>query len=151
MYTPTLKRHPASASRCSRRPDAQSLAPCGTEAAYRRRSSLHCFLAGGTGDHDNARAIAASWHEAEADQRAARDRADRIARVLVRSPKSWTAVQAVAAALLGRGRIDGDEVDALCSAAYGAPFAYDRWAEAWPPSPAQIRGGFLPAERQRAA
>ena len=122
------------------------------EARFLRRSAFACFLSGGGGDVDQAREIAADWFDTQADQQAAHARAETIARAFVRSPKGWAAIKAVAGALLGRGRIDGDEVDALCSAAYGAPFAYDRWAEIWPPTAEQIRSGHLPfRERKEAA
>ena len=39
---------------------------------------------------------------------------------LIPCPRACTAVQDMAGALLGR--IDGDEVDALCSTAFGEPF-----------------------------
>ena len=121
------------------------------EARYTRRPALACFLAGGDGDLDAARRIAAEWFETEDDAKAARHRADDIARALMRSPKGWAATRAVAAALLDRGRITGRDVEALCDAAYGGSLEYDRWDTAWPPTPAQIRSGFLPVREARRA
>ncbi len=121
------------------------------EARYRRRSSLICVLGGGSQDLAQAREVAAAWFDTEEACSAAHSRTERIARALARSPKAWAAVQAIAAALFDCGRIDGDEVDALSSAAYGGSLDYDRWAEAWPPTPAQIRAGFLPVREARQA
>ena len=92
------------------------------EARYRRRSSFECVLGGGRQDFAQAKEVAEAWFKTEEARTAAHSRAEQIARTLVRSPKGWTAVQAVAGALLDRGRLDGDEVDTLCAAAYDTPF-----------------------------
>ena len=114
------------------------------ETRYTKRSALDRFLAGGMGDVNAVREIAAGWFATEDEQKVTRA-------YLGRSPLGWAPLLAFPPPLLGGGRLDGDEVDTLCSATYGAPFAYDRWAECWPPSPAQIHAGFLPAREARQA
>ena len=52
-----------------------------------RRPVLERFLAGGMGDVSAVDGVAAGWFDGEDVQRAARARADGIARPLVRSPK----------------------------------------------------------------
>ena len=124
--------------------------PC-AEARYRRQSLSLCLFEGGARDlAEMARLRRDGFGDGQEGEQASA-RAVGIALSLVRSPMGWAAVQAIAAALLDRGRIDGGDVDALCSVAYGTPYAYDRWAEAWPPTPAQVRAGFLPAQEQAAA
>lgn len=119
------------------------------EAVYRQRSLLAVFLAGGSADHADAQAIAASWHESVDERHAAVTRADRIARDLMRSYKGLCAVRLVAHALHARGRVEGNEIDALCASAYGTSFAYDRWSKTWPPTAKQIETGFLPIKPER--
>ena len=67
-----------------------------------------------------------------------------MARAFVRSPKGWAAITAVADALFERGRVDGDEIDVFCSEAFSIPFRYGAWDNTWPPTPGQIRSGFIP-------
>ena len=121
------------------------------QAAFTKQSGMWSFVAGGQGDLDDAKTIAAEWFIEEADQDRVHRQGERLAKALVRSPKGSAAIHAMAEVLYQCGDLDGVEIDALCSAAYGEPYVYDRWAEAWPPTPAQIRSGFLPPARQAAA
>ncbi len=127
----------------------EQLAGSYAEACYRRRSVSLCLFEGGAGDlAELARLRIETFGDDPEGQRAVM-RADSISRTLVRSPMGAAAVRVVADTLLARGRINFLQIDALCSAAYGAPFAYDRWSGAWPPTPAQVRDGYLPpAERE---
>ena len=124
--------------------------PC-AEARYRRQSLSWCLFEGGAVDlAEMARLRREGFGDGpEGEQAVAR--AEGIALSLVRSRKGWAAIQAVAGILLDRGRINGGDVDALCSAAYGTPYAYDRWAGAWSPTLAQIRSGYLPPGGHRAS
>ena len=121
------------------------------EARHRKWSSLACFLAGGAGDLDSARRISDEWFVSEADKTAANRRAERYAAALVRSPKGAAAIRAMADALHEHGEIDGDAIEAHCRAAYGAEPQHDAWADHWPPTLEQIRHGFIPPPRRRAA
>ncbi len=120
------------------------------QTAFTRQSGTGSFFDGGMADLDNAKTIAAEWFVEKADQKRAHRQAERCARAIVRSPKGSAAIEAMAEILHTFGHLDGSEIDELCSVAYSEAFAFDRWAEAWPPTPAQIRDGFLPQPRAQA-
>ena len=117
------------------------------QAAFAKRSGTGSFFAGSLADLDDAKTIAAEWFIEEADQDRVHRQGERLAKALVRSPKGSVAIWAIAEVLYECGDLTGAEIDALCSVVYGELYAYDRWAEAWPPTPAQIRSGFLPRSR----
>jgi hypothetical protein len=51
--------------------------------------------------------------------------------------------------LYERGRIEGDEIEAMCEAAYGRKMApFMGWIPHWPPTMAQIRAGAFRAARE---
>jgi hypothetical protein len=117
------------------------------EAAYLGQSAFVCGLAAGGHDRDDAEQIAGAWFEDERQIAEAIETADRVASALVRSVPGSLAIRTMAGALLRRGRITGEDIDFTCSAAYEVSFAEDRWAEAWPPHPAEVRNGFIPLNR----
>ncbi|MGI3902261.1 MAG: hypothetical protein ACRYGP_29950 [Janthinobacterium lividum] len=121
------------------------------QAVFTKQSGMWSFIDEGQTDLDDAKTITAEWFTEEADQDRAHKQAERVAKALVRSPHGSAAIHAIAEILYQCGNLDGTDIDALCSVTYGEPFVYDRWAEAWPPTPAQIRNGFLPPARQAAA
>ncbi len=117
------------------------------QAAFTRKSESGSFAAGGLADLDDTKTIAAEWFVEEDDQDRAHRLGERLAKALVRSPKGSAAIHAMAEVLYQCGDLDGAEIDELCSVVYGEPYVYDRWAQAWPSTPAQIRSGFLPRSR----
>ncbi len=121
------------------------------QVAFTRKSETGSFAAGGLADLDDTKTIAAEWFVEEADQDRAHRLGECLAKALVRSPKGAAAIHVMAEVLYQCGDLDGAEIDELCSTAYGEPYVYDRWAEVWPPTPAQIRSGFLPPARQAVA
>lgn len=115
------------------------------EAAYRRCSVIASILAGGGKDMEDARNILGGWDLDEDERNAVVLSAQDRAAALVRSKMGSAAIQAVAAALLDRGEIDGDEIAALCRPAYGGQeCAFGAWSDHWPPTLAQIRSGHVP-------
>lgn len=121
------------------------------QAAFTKQSGTESFFTGGLADIDDAKTIAEEWFIKEVDQDRAHRQGERLAKALVRSPHGSAAIYAMAEVLYEFGHLDGTEIDALCTATYGEPYVYDRWAEAWPPTPVQIRTGFLPPRRAQAA
>lgn len=122
------------------------------EAAYRRVSGFMVAIGGGDGDMKFARAIREAWFPDEADNREAAFLAERRAAALVRSAPGSAAIRAMAAALLDRGEIDGDEIGTLCRGAYGGrECRFGAWNDHWPPTLAQLRAGFIPEPEERAA
>ena len=115
------------------------------ESAYRRCSVIASILAGGGKDMESAADILGGWDLAEDERNAVALSAQDRAAALVRSKKGSAAIRAVAAALLDRGEVDGDEIAALCRAAYGGQeCAFGAWSNHWPPTLAQIRSGYIP-------
>lgn len=122
-----------------------------SEAAYRRVSVVGCLLFGGDGDLSHLRTILEAWGWAKdtPEHRDAWQLAGTRASALVRSPMGAAAIRSIAGALLERGEVNGDEVRAMCRAAYGGKeCAYGAWSGHWPPTLAQIRAGYIP-ERSR--
>lgn len=113
------------------------------EARFTKCGALGCFLGGGEGDLADVQRIIEAWFDGDPDK-TVRVRADGIARSLVRSEKGWKAITVMAEALHRKGEIDGDEIDAICSEAYGQPLEYGAWLNSWPPTPKQIRDGYIP-------
>ena len=89
------------------------------ESAYRRCSVIASILAGGSKDMEAAADILGGWELDEDERNAVVLSAQDRAAALVRSKMGSAAIRAVAGALLERGEIDGDEIAALCRAAYG--------------------------------
>lgn len=115
------------------------------EIAYRRVSGFAVAFGGGDGDIKFSRAIRDAWFADEAEHHKAAFLAERRAAALVRSAQGSAAIRAMAAALLDRGEIDGDEIDALCQNAYGGrKCRFGAWNDLWPPTLAQLRAGFIP-------
>lgn len=115
------------------------------ESAYRRCSVIASILAGGDGDMKSAADILGGWDLAEEERNAVVLSAQDRAAALVRSKMGSAAIRAMAAELLDRGEIDGEEIASLCRAAYGErQCAYGAWSDHWPPTLAQIRGGHIP-------
>lgn len=115
------------------------------EAAYRKASAFACALWGGEGDLRTSGQILDAWYADPLESREAALAAERRAVALVRSRPGAAAIRTMADALMQAGEIDGDEIASICREAYGGrecPFG--AWAKHWPPTLAQIRGGFIP-------
>jgi hypothetical protein len=68
-----------------------------------------------------------------------------MAAALIRSEVSWQAITTVAQALMDRGELSGDEVDALCATVYGHERPSQKaWQDSWPSDPKVIRAGWIP-------
>ena len=119
------------------------------EAAYRKRTLFTASLGARTVDYDGAKKIAVDWL---ADPSEALDFASRRAGAIVRSRPGKVALAGMADRLWNYGRVDQADISTLCSAAYGGREpGYGAWLDCWPPTLAQLRDGFIPPVRQRAA
>lgn len=115
------------------------------ESAYRRCSVVGSILAGGDGDMKSAAAILDGWDLSEKERDSVTLSTQDRAAALVRSRMGSAAIRSMAAALLIKGEIDGDEIASLCRAAYGdRECAFGAWSNHWPPTLAQIRSGHIP-------
>lgn len=115
------------------------------EATYRRLSMKDCAEGGGASDMRYAHAILEAWFTCEDRRREQMSLAVRRATALVRSAAGSRAICAMADALMERGKLDGDEIEALCRRAYGGQqCSFGGWTAQWPPSLSQIRTGFIP-------
>ena len=115
------------------------------EAAYLRSSVAGSMLAGGGGDMRGSKAILDAWDLTREERSAIEYAAEKRAAALVRSPMGSVAIRGIAAALLERGEIEGDEIASLCRAAHGGrECAYGAWPGNWPPTLTQIRSGHIP-------
>jgi hypothetical protein len=113
------------------------------EAHHRRRALELCILQGGEVDMEQNGALLAIWF-VDAEQSEAASGAWRRAGALVRSPRGWQAITAIADALLERGTLSGSEIGRLCLRAYGEAPAFEDWVDHWPPRLDQLRTGFIP-------
>lgn len=119
------------------------------EARYTGQSTFVCALSGGSGDMDCAKRLL-DMRFSDSTKRATADvlRYQR-ARALVRSPQGWNAISAVATALLAKGLVEWDEIDALHQFAYQAdqPSRRDVYNQ-WPWSLETLRKGDLAPSRR---
>ena len=115
------------------------------ESAYRRCSVVGSILAGGDGDMKSAAAILDGWDLSEEERDSVTLSTQDRAAALVRSRMGSAAIRSMAAALLIKGEIYGDEIASLCRAAYGdRECVFGAWFNHWPPTLAQIRNGYIP-------
>jgi len=62
------------------------------------------------------------------------------ATALVRSEKGWAAISAMGDALYKCGRIEGKDIEAMCTAAYGRQMSpFQSWMLHWPPTLEMLR------------
>jgi hypothetical protein len=118
------------------------------EARFRKCGLIVAIWEGGKADIDTMDAIAAAWFPE--DQRSAITRlAEKRASALVRSPKGWAAITAVGEALFECGRVEGDEIEAMCSAAFGREMSpFGGWSSHWPPTLEMLRDDTFPQGRR---
>jgi hypothetical protein len=115
------------------------------EARYRRWSPGACAFAGALDDLAHVRKVLDEWGLNEDARREAARLAEDRAKALVRSPRGWRAVKAMADALLARGELDGGEVARLCRDAYdGREQTRQAWETAWPPRLSDLRADLMP-------
>lgn len=121
------------------------------EARYGHIGATAAVLAGGDRNMARFRAVVDAWFpggEADGDgaERAALER--RVVdwtRVLVGSPMGQAAIGSIAEALRIRGSLSDDRIARLCRSAYGdRECRFEGWAPHWPPTPRQLRRGFIP-------
>ena len=118
------------------------------EAAYSRKSSFGCMLAGGMADVERANNIIRGWYPDETRHAEIERLAERRAAALVRSPHGAAAIAGLAQALFERGRIGASTIRTICKRAFQGRQARDAdWLDHWPPTLQQIRAGYLPAKR----
>lgn len=122
------------------------------EAHFRRRSIGGCMLAGGSGDMAHYKMVIEAWGLSDDDRWRVSASAEACASALVRSPMGQAAIQSLAGALMERGEVLGSEAATLFRAAYGGrECEFGAWGRHWPPTPAQIRAGFIPEALPRRA
>ncbi len=114
------------------------------EARYTGQSAFLCALSGGGSDLDYAKRLLDMCFSDPIERASADALRYRRARALVRSPQGWKAISAVATALLAKGSVDWDEIDALHQFAYEAdqPSRRDVYGK-WPWSLEMLRKGDL--------
>ncbi|MGD0633322.1 MAG: hypothetical protein ABSA13_03450 [Beijerinckiaceae bacterium] len=117
------------------------------ESRHTKKSRLGHVLGGGADDYKRAAALADTWLPSRREAFVA---AHRRASALIRSTKGWAAILSLAGALLTKGRIESDEIDSLCRAAYGSEPDFFAWVECWPPTLEQLRAGHVPHTAKRA-
>ncbi|MCJ2124347.1 hypothetical protein [Methylobacterium sp. J-077] len=123
-----------------------------TEAHYRRIDPAAAMLSGGGADMERFSAIMEGWSLDKVDRSELEAKVDAWTRALVRSPQGSAAIQAIAGALMTRGRLSGAQIAALCREAYGGrECTFEAWANQWPPTVEQIRAGYIPERQARAA
>ena len=115
------------------------------EARHRKRSAAGCMFDGGSGDMARYREVLDAWTLPEDECTRVSAAAEARATALVGSPAGQAAIQALAVVLMERGEVFGDEAAALFRAVYGGrECEFGAWSRHWPPTPAQIRAGFIP-------
>ncbi|MCJ2093982.1 MULTISPECIES: hypothetical protein [unclassified Methylobacterium] len=122
------------------------------EAHYQRVDPTAAMLGGGGADMERFSAIMEGWSLDKAARSELEAKVDAWTRGLVRSPLGSAAIQAVASALMARGRLSGAQIAILCRQTYGGrECAFEAWATCWPPTMAQIRAGYIPERSAMAA
>lgn len=119
----------------------QGIAGPVAQACFCRISLVQALMDGGMGDLRHNSRVSSAWFPD--DQLATvRRLAEKRAVALIRSPKGWAAVTAIAYSLYGCGKIECDELNAMCEEAYGRK-RVDRyaWMPHWPPTLEQLRAG----------
>lgn len=115
------------------------------EARYRKKSAAGCMFDGGSGDMAHYRQVLDAWPLGEDERTLISAAAEARAAALVGSPSGQAAIKALSIVLMMRGEASGDEAAALFRPAYGGcECDFGAWSRHWPPTPAQIRAGFIP-------